>query len=159
MRGRPFALLAVCAALAAAPVPVAFAQFDPSDGSPQDCVDFGCDGDSDGGIPDGFVAFGVLVLIVGIGLTIYRVSMARQMARDAGMDPDQATAVTLLGDDGLDATYIATSLRPKQAPAPPPTPPTEDAGERLRELVKLRDEGLVTPAEYDKRRQAIIDSV
>jgi hypothetical protein len=30
---------------------------------------------------------------------------------------------------------------------------------RLRELQQLRDQGLVTPEEYDTRRKAIVDSL
>jgi hypothetical protein len=53
----------------------------------------------------------VLAAVAGVGLTIWRVSLARDLARESGMDPDRATAVTLLSDDGLDATYLASSRR------------------------------------------------
>ena len=102
----------------------------------------------------------VLVGIAGLALTIYRVSMARGMAREAGLDPDRAAAVRLLTKEGLDATYVASTLRDRQAPAPSPAPqPEESASERLRELQQLRDDGLVTADEYDARRRAIIESV
>ena len=84
------------------------------------------------------------------------------------MDPGLATQMTLLSDDGLEATYLASSLRrPASDPAPDPvsdsapaitsTPPT--AAARLEELKSLLDRGLVTQEEYDERRKAIIDSV
>jgi hypothetical protein len=123
-------------------------------------------GNGGGGIPAGFVAFAVLAVIAGIGVTIWRVSMARNIARGAGMDPNQATAVTLLGNEGLDAAYLAANLRARQADpgtAPTAAPATGSAprtvADRLGELQRLRDQGLVTEAEYDAQRKAIVGSV
>ena len=115
-------------------------------------------GGMDAGIPSWFVALAVLMAVAGTGMTIYRVTMARQMAEDAGLDPDRATAMTLLSDDGLDATYLASSLR-GTGPAAGAQPAGRSANERLRELEQLRDEGLVSAAEYEARRQAILDSI
>jgi hypothetical protein len=124
---------------------------------------------SGSGIPGVFVFLVVVAMIAGVGLTIWKVSTARTLARQAGMDPGMATRMTLLTDDGLDATYLASSLRPQQREQPPPgpvpsassappsTPPSASA--RLQELQSLLDQGLVTQAEYDRRRQAVIDSV
>jgi hypothetical protein len=112
------------------------------------------------GFPPGFVAFGVLVVLVGVAVSLWRVSLARQVARDAGMDPDRATAMTLLSDDGLDATYLAANLRSPGGPAaPPPVEPGRSAEDRLRQLQQLRDGGLVSAEEYDERRRAILDSL
>jgi len=111
-----------------------------------------------GGIPGGFVAVFLLVLFVGIGLTIWRVSTARQLARRAGMDQDQATAMALLEDDGLEATYLAANLRgPRPQPATESGPRSTES--RLRELQQLRDDGLVNEEEYQERRRAILDSL
>ena len=107
----------------------------------------------------GIAVLVVLALLVGGGILFWKIWMARRMANEAGIDPGRATAMTLLTDDGLDATYLASSLRGTRAAEPAPATPTRSAGDRLRELEKLRDEGLVTPAEYDARRQAIVDSV
>ena len=63
------------------------------------------------GIPGWFVAWGVFVVVVGVGVTIWRVSTAQKLAKRSGMDPGLATQMTLLSDDGLDATYLAASLR------------------------------------------------
>jgi Short C-terminal domain len=171
MRRGSFVLGVVCAAFVAGSVSVAGAQSDP----PADCFQTPtstCLQDSDGnwtvepgafdsspgdGIPGEFFLFGGLIVLGGIGVTLYKMSMARQMAAEAGMDPDRAAAVTLL-DDGLDATYIATSLRGQSAPQPA-APPSKGAAHRLRELQQLRDDGLVTPAEYEARRRAIVESV
>jgi hypothetical protein len=132
---------------------------------------------SGSGIPGAFVFLVVVGMIAGVAITIWKVSTARTLARQSGMDPGLATRMTLLTDDGLDATYLASSLRPhpQQAaepvpqasqpsqptrPAPSATPSTDrTATSRLRELQGLLDQGLVTQAEYDRRRQAIIDSV
>lgn len=113
-----------------------------------------------GGIPSGFIALFVIAAIAGLGVTIWRVSMARNLARQAGMSPNQATAVTLLGNEGLDAAYLASNLRGSQASAPSSaTSPPRSTADRLNELQQLKDQGLVTAAEYDARRKAIVDSV
>ena len=123
---------------------------------------FGAPGMSDGfggpGIPAGFGVLFVLMLLGGGAITLWKISTARQMAQESGLDPDRATAMALLSDDGLDATYLAASLRSSPAADDGPVP-TRTAGDRLRELESLRDEGLVTAAEYDARRQAILDAL
>lgn len=82
------------------------------------------------------------------------------MARDSGMDEDDATAMTLLTDDGFEATYLASNLRPPaQPPATPSAPGQRSVADRLRELQSLLDQGLVTQAEYDERRRALIEGV
>jgi len=118
------------------------------------------------GIPGWFVAWGVLVVVVGVVVTIWRVSTAQKLAKRSGMDPGLATQMTLLSDDGLDATYLAASLRgqvsPPTEPNAPTTPPTQVSrtiAARLEELTGLLERGLLTQAEYDERRKAIIDSV
>lgn len=123
-------------------------------------------GDSEGGgMPAGFGVLVVIVVLGGLATTFWRVSVARQMAEESGMDPGRATAMTLLSDDGLDATYIAASIRGPRADADDvtgvthPAPETRTVEQRLRELQQLRDEGLVTQEEYDVRRTAILDSV
>ena len=110
---------------------------------------------SDGSVA--FAAFFVLALLVGIGITIWKVTTAQRMARDSGMDPGDATAMTLLTDDGLEATYLASNLRNPQTSQP--TTPTRSSEERLRELESLRSQGLVTEEEYAARRRAVLDSL
>ena len=115
------------------------------------------------GIPSGFVVLFVLVVLAGVGTTIWRISLARQMARESGMNQDQATAVTLLGDNGLEATYLASNLRDRprdeQRPATSATHQGRTVNDRLRELQLLREEGLVTYDEYETRRRKILDSL
>jgi hypothetical protein len=73
------------------------------------------------------------------------------------MNPETATAVTLLGSDGLDAAYLAANLRNR--PAAPDAPASRTTEERLCELQRLEDQGLVTAEEYDAHREEILGSV
>jgi hypothetical protein len=120
-------------------------------------------GDGGDGIPGAFVFLLVVGLVITICVTVWKVSTARRLASESGMDPGLATQLTLLSDDGLDATYLAASLRrpaPTAGPEPAPAAPASTpAAERLAELKGLLDAGLVTQTEYDERRQAIIDAV
>ncbi|WP_028645829.1 SHOCT domain-containing protein [Nocardioides sp. URHA0020] len=112
------------------------------------------------GMPGIFAVLFVLVIVLGVAGTIWRVSAAQRMAREAGMSQSDATAMALLSDDGLEATYLAASLRgPAVPPAAEPAAAPESAATRLRELRELLDQELITQAEHDTRRQAIIDSV
>jgi hypothetical protein len=105
----------------------------------------------------GFAGLFVLAIIVGVGATVWKVTTARRMARDSGMNESDATTMTLLTDDGFEATYLAANLRGQTPPAVAPVTPS--AVDRLEQLRALRDQGLITPDEYDVRRTAIIDSV
>jgi Short C-terminal domain len=105
----------------------------------------------------------VLAVVFGVATTVWRVATAQRLAKRSGMDPGLATQMTLLSDDGLDATYLAANLRGHVQPEsqtavePQPTAPTTAA--RLEELSSLLDRGLITQQEHDERRKAIIDSV
>jgi hypothetical protein len=114
----------------------------------------------------GFGAFGALVaigLVISIAVVIWKVTTAQKLARQSGMDPGLATQMTLLTDNGLDATYLAASLRPPSASGPSTPAATPGArpaaAARLEDLKHLLERGLVTQVEYDQRRTAIIDSV
>src|SRR3954447_7413194 len=105
--------------------------------------------DSTAGFGGGFAFLVVLALVAAVGITIWKVSTAQKLARQSGMDPSLATQMTLLSDDGLDATYLAASLRrPPVVPvAPVPESPStaaqerpqSSAAERLTELKSLLD--------------------
>jgi hypothetical protein len=115
-----------------------------------------------GGGGGAFVVLALFAVLIGIGITVWKVSTARRLAGQSGMDTGLATRMTLLTDDGLEATYLASSLRPAAAPPTQPVPAaasTRDVATRLAELTGLLEQGVVTQAEYDARRQAIIDSV
>lgn len=126
------------------------------------------------GASDGFGDFGgamVLLFVVGVIIAVatlaYRIWMARDMARDGGLDPNQATAMTLLsGDEGLSATYLASSLRrpphgdgDASAEGEASRPSKQPVAERLRQLEKLKEDGLITLGEYDERRRRILDDL
>ena len=103
----------------------------------------------------------VLFIAIAIGIMIFKISMARGMAEKSGMDPDDATLMTLLDDNGLSATCLASNLRPETTDSPPPKARTAhaDAATRLEELKGLLADGLITQAEYDERRKAIIAAI
>lgn len=105
----------------------------------------------------------VVVFSIGLIVTIWRVRMARRLASDAGIDPDAATAATLLGTGGLTATYLAANMvhRPTAVDEPPVRhvePPVNNE-HRLAELKSLHDQGLITDDDYDKRRAEILDGI
>jgi hypothetical protein len=118
--------------------------------------DFGAGGDGFGAL---FALVFVLVVVIAIGSAIWKVSMAQRMAKASGMDPAVATQMALLTDDGLESTYLASSLRgTAPAPATPAAVPSTTR-ERLAELKGLLDDGLITQAEHDERRRAVIDAL
>jgi hypothetical protein len=147
------------------------ASSDPTDctnvvpGTTADCPDYSTPG-VDSNPLHWFVPLMVIAGIAGIGTTVWRVRTARALAEDAGMDPGRATAITLLGNDGLDAAYIASAVHaahqrgmdPRQRPDLPIPRPTS-AEDRLRELQRLHEQGLVTDEEYTHRRSAIVDTL
>jgi hypothetical protein len=142
----------------------------PFDGVPEDCIRWienpdgtaTCTehsdlmaGDALGGPGDGIPAlFGllfVLVVVAGIVGTIWKVSTARRLAEQSGMDPGDATAMSLLTDNGLEATYVASQVRQGVGKEAGPS-----AAERLRDLEELHKQGLVTASEYAERREVIV---
>ncbi len=136
-----------------------------SNGEWSQTFDGGGFADPAAGIPAAFAAFFFLVVLLGVAGLVWRVSTARRLARSAGMDEGDATAMTLLTDNGLESTYLAANLRPPVAPAAHPAatagPPerSRSSADRLRELQDLLAAGLVTQEEHDARRRAILDSL
>lgn len=118
------------------------------------------EGSVDGaGAPGWFGGMFVLMLLVAAAMFAWRISLARRVARSTGLDPDQATELAILGDNGLEAGYLAGHLHHRPATEPPSAPAGRSVEIRLRELAQLRDQGLVTPEEYDARRRAILDTL
>jgi hypothetical protein len=115
--------------------------------------------DSGPGIPGWFIALFVIVALLGVGVTIWRVSVARQIAKNAGIDPNTATAVTLLSDDGVGAAYVASTLASRPSRPSSPSEPRKTAEQRLGELQNLRERGLVSDEEYQAQRAKILGSI
>jgi hypothetical protein len=72
-------------------------------------------GSSGVGFSAAFVLLAVIAVLLAIGFTAWKVTTARSLARQSGMDPGLATQLTLLTEDGLDATYLAANLREPHA--------------------------------------------
>ena len=111
-----------------------------------------------------FGIFAGIAIGLGVLTTVWRVRAARKIASDAGMNPDAAAAATLLGTGGLTATYLAANLHPR--PTSPDDggvhhvePPARSTEDRLGELKRLHDDGVITDDEYTRGRTAILDSV
>lgn len=111
------------------------------------------------GIPGWFIALFILVAMIGVGTFVWRIAAARKMAEDAGLDPNKAATVTMLSQDGVDATYLASTLASQRRQSPQPTPSPKTAEERLQELQALKDKGLITPDEFETQRQKILGSI
>jgi hypothetical protein len=92
-----------------------------------------------------FVAFplGFLILIVALILSILSLTWTRQARYNEQMEAQEATTA---------AVEAATTQQ-----APPP--PTESSADRLRDLKQLHDDGLITDAEYEQKRKAIVDEM
>src|SRR3954447_19692294 len=111
------------------------------------------------GIPGIFIFFVFVVLMVGIGSTVYRISTARSIARRNGMDEGEATAVALLNDNGLSAAYLRGGMQPPpqsqlvpRVPKAAPTEPARTPAERLQDLEDLHAAGKITDEEYGAAR-------
>lgn len=114
---------------------------------------------ADAGMPGSFGVLMFLGILVAVGITAWRVSLARRVARDAGLDPDRATELTLLEDHGLEASYLSAHLQARPVAEQPPAPAVRSAEERLRELRSLLESGLISQEEHDTRRKAVVDAL
>lgn len=101
----------------------------------------------------------VLAVVVSIAILVWKVSTARRLATQSGMDPTLATQMTLLTDNGLESTYLAASLREPLAASTARPAEQATAAKRLGDLKVLLDDGLITQAEYDEQRRSIIDAI
>lgn len=118
-------------------------------------------------IPGIFIFFFVVIVLIGVGSTLYRISTARNIARRNGMDVGDATAVALLNDNGLSAAYLRSGMQhprsmtdPASGPAAPqPTPPPSTPEQRLQDLENLHNAGRITDEEYAAARKRIVDSL
>jgi hypothetical protein len=72
-------------------------------------------------------------------------------------DDDPSRAFAFLNSTRLNSPRNLTV--PNSLPSANPTPQTNDAASRLKALKQLLDQKLITPAEYDAKRQSIIDAM
>jgi hypothetical protein len=123
-------------------------------------------------IPGWFVGVIVLMIVVSVGTWLYRISVARSIAENAGLDPDQAARVAMISKDGVEAAYVASALAQRSAPrpvspppvapapvVPAPVAPAKTAEQRLLELQNLKDRGLISDEEFQAQRQRIVGSI
>jgi hypothetical protein len=131
--------------------------FVPSGVIPSDQVFYNTDqGGSD--LPGLFIAFFVLTLFIGIAALVWRVSTARRIAEQNGLDVGTATRVALLNDNAVTATYLAGTLRQQRRPAPATaTTPVRSVKARLAELQQLHESGDITDDEYAEGRKHVIN--
>lgn len=111
-----------------------------------------------GGFPIVFLFPFVFAIVV----TILRTRAARRMAARAGLNEQDAAATAMLTGNGLDATYLAANLRPPMVLAGPASgagSPPRTVEDRLTELDRLKQEGLITAAEYQSQRQTIVRGI
>ncbi len=102
-------------------------------------------------------ALGVLAVLLALAGAIVVIIMMRRTARDAGLDPDTATAVALVNNSALSAAWAVRAVRaPGSSPAQPPAP---SVSQRLGVLEDLRTKGMVDEQEYRTRREAILGSL
>jgi len=61
----------------------------------------------------------------------------------------------------VDAPAAAPAPAPQPVPAPvaPPPPPPPSAEEKLRSLAKLRDDGLITPEDYEAKKADLLEQL
>jgi uncharacterized RDD family membrane protein YckC len=55
--------------------------------------------------------------------------------------------------------YIAPGIVPGQTAPPPAQPHVQDTAGELRELQRLKDEGLITDEEYERKRAALVEKM
>lgn len=107
----------------------------------------------------GIAGLFVLALILGLAFTIWKVSTARRMARESGMDVGDATAMALLTDNGFESTYLASNLRTSAKEQPPAPEVRASTSDRLEELRGLHERGLITDNEHAEARRKILDGL
>ena len=108
----------------------------------------------------------VIIIVIGIGLAIYRaVKLAQQGKNPLTLDNDiRAAALDTLqaqkvGPGATSADDASGATASADARTPPPTPPsTLTLEERLREVDGLRARGIITESEHAAARAAILAS-
>ncbi|MDW3214770.1 MAG: DUF4429 domain-containing protein [Ilumatobacteraceae bacterium] len=68
-------------------------------------------------------------------------------------------AIEAARDQPTPETSRPAAPPPLRIPDPPAAPPAPTVAERMAQLTQLRDQGLVTPEEFEAKRAAIIESL
>lgn len=113
-----------------------------------------------GAAPPGFAAFGgivALVIIAGIGFGIYRMVLVARASERLGLQRDE-TFLAVTDEHGSSAVIAAAAVK-EAIDGRAPSGATLDLSARLGQLQSALDAGLISPEEYEKARQAILDSV
>lgn len=101
-----------------------------------------------------FVIF-LFVAVLGIVMSIVRYRATKSLMRSRGASEREATTMALFGGDNAVA---AAALLSKPEVSPSGRAP-RDAVERLDELQRLRDRGLIGEDEFARKRREILDEL
>ncbi len=108
--------------------------------------------DQDELVTSGFSSLFGLMIVVGIGLSVWRFAATRNMAKRRGASDADATTVALFG--GETGTAAAYAVRDSS-----PTRPTPTAEERIRSVRELESQGLITTEQAASRVEEILRDV
>ena len=106
-------------------------------------------------LPGVFILMMLIALALGVGSAVLRYRTGSRIAERAGLNPEDGGMTSLLSENGLPAAYVMSNLPGRTQPAASP----RTVEQRLGDLTRLRDQGLITPEEYETRRTRIIDEV
>ena len=116
------------------------------------------------GIPGAFIALFVIFAVIGVGVAIWKFSVAKESAEEMGVSPSTATKLALIDPD---TTAVAGSLgsaaidRLKDNGGDHTSNPSLSQGDldqRLADLDEAHKSGRVTEEEYQTIRKRLLDS-
>jgi hypothetical protein len=116
---------------------------------------------ADQGIPGWFIAFAFFVVVIGIGTTIWKYSVAKQGAQKLGLDESTAAQMAFLDPN---ATAVAGQLgaaaiaRMKEQEGKDLTDNSRDLNDRLADLDEAHANGRVSDDEYQQIRKRLLDT-
>ena len=116
---------------------------------------------ADQGIPPFIPILMVLMVIFGIGMSVWKYSVAKQGAEKLGLDESTAAQMAFLDPD---ATAVAGHLgaaaiaRMKEQDGKDVTDTSRDLNERLADLDEAHTSGRLTDDEYQQIRKRLLDT-
>ncbi len=115
--------------------------------------------DQDELVTSGFSSLFGLMIVVGIGLSVWRFAATRNMAKRRGASDADATTVALFGGEtGTAVAYAVKDARPAEATEPERQSPA-DVEERIRSVRELESKGLITTEQAASRVEEILRDV